>query len=125
MSNPTTEQEAIDLETKSLEEAIVLGEAWKRLQRNGDFKKIIMEGYLRDKVLASVSLLAVPQIQQRGERAGVMEDLVAASNLQFFFRWIENQYEAALNPILSDEEEEEILREQQAQAAVAAGEAVS
>ncbi len=120
MSNP--EQDQIDLETKSLEEAIVMGEAWNRLQRNGDFKRIIMDGYLKDKVLASVSMLAVPQVIQRGERTHVMEDLVAASNLQFFFRWIENQYAAAKNPILSDEEEDELAAQEAAEAAVAAGE---
>jgi hypothetical protein len=105
MSNPKTEQEQIELETRSLEEAIVMGEAWQRLQRNGDFKKLITEGYLKDKVLNSVSLLAVPQL--KNDRAGIMEDLICASNLQFFFRWIENQYQAAKNPILSDEEEAE------------------
>lgn len=122
MSNPTTEQEALELETQSLEHAIMMGEAWQRLQRNADFKKIIMKGYLEDKVLASVSMLAVPQVIQRGERTHVMEDLVAASNLQFFFRWIENQYAAAKNPILSDEEEEEAAAQAAAEAAVAAGE---
>lgn len=121
MSNPTTEQEQLELETKSLEHAILMGEAWKRLQRNADFKKVITEGYLKEKVLASVSMLAVPQIIQRGERTHVMEDLVAASNLQFFFRWIENQYEAAKNPILSDAEEEEAQKQAAAEAAVAAG----
>ena len=111
MSNPNqpmTEEEQYELETKSLEEAIALGEAWKRLQRNGDFKKIITEGYLNKKVLGSVSLLAVPQM--RNDRAGIMEDLICASNLQFYLRWIENQYEAAKNPILSDEEEEELKK---------------
>jgi hypothetical protein len=106
MSN--SEQDQIELETASLEHAIVMGEAWKRLQRNGDFKRIITEGYLKDKVLASVSLLAVPQIKQRGERPEVMEDLVAASNLQYFFKVIEHQYEGAMNPILSDDEEKEL-----------------
>lgn len=114
MSNPQTEQEQIELETKSLEEAIVLGEAWQRLKRNGDFKKIITNGYLEKKVLDSVSLLAVPQMREH--RAGIMEDLICASNLQFFFRWIENQYEAAKNPILSDEEEAELAAAEAAEA---------
>ncbi|MCP4487726.1 MAG: hypothetical protein GY820_10480 [Gammaproteobacteria bacterium] len=102
MSN--SEQDQAELETASLEHAIGMGEAWKRLQRNGDFKKIIIEGYLKEKVLASVSLLAVPQIKQRGERPEIVEDLISASNLQYFFQIIEHQYEGATQPILSDDE---------------------
>lgn len=106
MSNPKNEQEQLELETRSLEEAIQLGEALKRLQRNADFKKVITKGYLEKKILDSASLLAVPQM--RDQRTFIMEDLICSSNLAFFLRWIENQYEAAMNPILSDEEEEEL-----------------
>lgn len=106
MSN--SEQEQIELETISIEHAITMGEAWLRLQRNGDFKKIIMKGFLNEKVLASTSLLAVPQIKDNGLRPGVIEDLIAASNLQYFFKIIEHEYEGAKNPILSDQEEEEL-----------------
>lgn len=113
MSN--SEQAQIELETASLEHAISMGEAWLRLQRNADFKKIITNGYLNDKVLASVSLLGVPQIIDQGRRTHVMEDLVSASNLQYFFKIIEHEYEGAKNPVLSDEEEDEMaLAEAQA-----------
>ena len=106
MSN--SEQEENDLMTASLEHAIVMGEAWQRLQRNGDFKKIITNGYLKEKVLASWSLLAVPQIKDKGLRPDIMEDLVAAANLKYFFQLIESQYEGAKNPVYSDEEETEM-----------------
>jgi len=104
MSN--SEQDQIELETASLEHAIGMGEAWLRLQRNGDFKKVIMNGYLDEKVKASVSLLAVPQIKDSGRRPEIVEDIIAASNLQFYFKIIEHEYEGAKNPILSDDEEE-------------------
>jgi hypothetical protein len=103
MSN--SEQEALKQHTEDLDHAIKMGEAWKRLQRNADFKTIITKGYLHEKVLASVSLLAVPQIKQSGQRPEVMEDLVASSNLQFFFKMIESAYEGATAPILTDEEQ--------------------
>jgi len=108
MSN--SEQEQIELETRSLEHAVVMGEAWNRLQRNSDFKKVILKGYCESKAMASVSLLAVPQIKEKGHRPDVMEDLVAISNLQYYFKIIEHEYEGATSPILSDEEEEEIAR---------------
>lgn len=103
MSN--SEQEAIAAHTEQLDHAIKMGEAWKRLQRNADFKTIITNGYLKEKVLASVSLLSVPQIKQAGQRPDVMEDLVASSNLQYFFRVIEHDYEGATAPILTEEEQ--------------------
>jgi hypothetical protein len=105
MSN--SEKEEIAALTASMDHALDMGEAWLRLQRNHDFKKIITEGFLKEKVLASVSLLAVPQIMSEGRRPAIMEDIVAASNLQFFFQMIEHQYDGAKNPILSDSEEAE------------------
>lgn len=97
-----------ELETIGQEHNLVMGEALERLKQNPDFKTVILEGYLEQKVLASVSLLAVPQIKDSGKRPEVMEDLVAASNLQYHFIVIENLYEGAKNPILSDEEEAEL-----------------
>ena len=94
------------LETIDLSHAIKMGEALNRLYKNDDFKKVIMEGYLQDKVMASWSLLGVPQM--KGRRGDVMEDMVAASNLKYFFAMIENQYKGATDPILSDDEEEEL-----------------
>lgn len=93
-----------DFATVNQDHHLDMGEAWLRLQRNGDFKKIIMEGYLTQKTLASTSLLAVPQ--ERNRRVEIMEDLIAGSNLQFYFKMIENFYEGAKDPILSDDEEE-------------------
>lgn len=107
MSNPQNAQEMFEM-GEELEHHILMGEALARLKDNPDFKKVVLDGYLQDKVLASVSLLAVPQIQEQGRRPGVMEDLVASSNLQYYFRQIEQFYEGAKNPILSDEEEAEL-----------------
>lgn len=114
MSN--SEQEQLDIETASLEHAIGMGEAWLRLQRNGDFKKVITNGYLKDKALASVSLLGVPQIIDQNRRQNVIEDLISISNLQYFFRIIEHEYEGAKNPVLSDDEEAELAAAELAEA---------
>jgi hypothetical protein len=125
MSN--SEQEQNELLTASLEHAIVMGEAWLRLQKNGDFKKIITNGYLKEKALASVSLLGVPQIKDQGQRPNVFEDLISISNLQYFFRIIEAEYEGAKNPVYSDEEEAEMASaaEQEQLDALAAGNGVN
>ena len=106
MSNP--EQEAVELETIEINHHLNMGEALNRLRNNPDFQKLILEGYLKAKVLSSVSLLSVPQIADNGKRPGVMEDLVSASNLQYFFEMVDNFYEGAKAPVLSDEEEAEL-----------------
>ena len=118
MSN--SEQELHTASIEQAEHAVIMGEAWNRLQRNSDFKKVILKGYCEKKALASVSLLAVPQIKEKGHRPDVMEDLVAISNLQYYFKIIEHEYEGATTPILSDDEEAEIaaLEAQEAQEAV-------
>ena len=108
-------QEQVELETIETTQDLVMGEAWLRLQENPDFQTVIIEGYLKDKVLSSVSLLAVPQIKQEGRRPDIMEDLIAASNLKYHFKTIEHFYEGAKNPTLSDEEEAELEAEMNAE----------
>lgn len=101
-------QDAVELEGIDQNHHLEMGEALLRLEKNPDFKKVILDGYLSEKVQASVSLLAVPQIKQQGQRPDVMEDLVAASNLQYWFHTVKQFYEGAKNPTLSDEEEAEL-----------------
>jgi hypothetical protein len=99
----------IEIETaEDLDHHLEMGEALERLRANPDFQKVVMEGYLGMKVNASVSLLAVPQIKKAGERTDVMEDLISASNLMFFFSMVDQFYAGAKNPVLSDDEEAEI-----------------
>ena len=108
MSNQSNEEYEL-AHAEELEHHKVMGEALDRLRKNPDFRTVILDGYLKDKVLASVSLLGVPQISDTGKRPGVMEDLVSASNLQYFFQQVDQFHEGAKSPILSDEEEEELL----------------
>ena len=110
-------QEQVELETVQVEHYVEMGEALDRLEQNEDFKKVIIEGYLKANVLDSVSLLAVPQIKKAGERTDVMEDLIAASNLQYFLQTVHQFHAAQKDPILS-EEEEAALEEAQAEGGI-------
>lgn len=101
-----------ELETANTQHHIVMGEALERLRKNPDFQLVIENGYLKEKVLASVSMLAVPQISEQGKRPGVMEDLISASNLQYFFQMVDQFCTAAKEPVLSYEEEAELEAEQ-------------
>ena len=115
MSNQNETQE---LETIEIEHCVDMGQALDRLRNNPDFKKVILEGYLKDKALDSVSLLSLPVIKKRGERGDIMEDLVAISNLQFFFMTIDQMHQAAADTVLSDEEEAELAAKEESEGGV-------
>jgi len=84
------EKDQVELETVERDQWIKRVEALERLERNDDFKMLILEGYLRDKVLESVSLLGIPEIKKQGHRPDVMEDLIACSNLQYYLAMVKN-----------------------------------
>ncbi len=104
MSNQDQIADAEAHEAKIRDYNIEMGEALNRLRGNPDFQLVIQEGYLKREVMNSVSLLAVPAISERGERPAVFEDLIAASNLSYFFQTVDSFYMGATDPILSDEE---------------------
>lgn len=59
--------------------------ALERLERNDDFRKVILDGYFKDKAVAGVSLLANDGIKRSGARPDVYESLIAISALQDHF----------------------------------------
>ena len=77
-------------------------EALQRLEKNPDFINVINEGYIRDRSLNGVSMLANEGVKRQGQRPDVMEMLVAVSTLQDYFRMIKN-----LGAIAKDEMDEE------------------
>ena len=85
MSNQIAENE---LTADMLEEYnyyVGLKQALERLEGNPDFKKVILDGYFKDKAVNGVSLLATDYIRRNGLRPEVMEGLVAISQLQDYF----------------------------------------
>jgi hypothetical protein len=74
----------------------------ERLQKNKDFKRLILDGYFKDKAINGVSLLGQDAIVDSGMRPRVMEDLVAISKLEDFFITVEN-----LGTVPPEEDEEE------------------
>jgi len=105
MSSLTEEQDQVELETIETEHHITMGEDLAWLKNNSQFQRVITNGYLKDKALDSVSMLADPGVIRRGERSAIMEDLVAGSNLGYFFMMVEYNYAGALNSEIVDEEE--------------------
>lgn len=67
-----------------------LYESLERLEKNSDFKKVILDGYFKDRAVTATSALASPRVRAEGTRALIMEDLVAISKLQHFFMMVKD-----------------------------------
>lgn len=76
------EQVLNELESVDNSYWVELDKALKRLLKSEDFKKVILEGYLKNKALSGVSLLGRGDVKKRGERPDVIEELVSVANLQ-------------------------------------------
>lgn len=100
--NVDTNKEILTVEN---EYWVSLHEALERLENGNpqpdDFKKVILDGYFKDKAINGVSMLAHEHVKQHGLRPDVMEQLVAISNLEDYFITIHN-----LGSIPVDEDED-------------------
>jgi hypothetical protein len=76
------EQVLNELESVDNSYWVELDKALRRLLKSEDFKKVILEGYLKEKALSGVSLLGRSDVKKRGERPDVIEELVSVANLQ-------------------------------------------
>lgn len=85
-----TTQEEVELEMVENQQWISRYEALQRLEKNPDFINVISEGYIRDRAINGVSMLANEGVKRQGQRPDVMEMLVAVSTLQDYFRMIKN-----------------------------------
>ena len=88
---------------------VEMAEALERLEKNVDFKKVIEEGYFKDKAVSGVSILASDQVKNSGRRTDVMEGLIAISSLQDHFYTIKAMGQAIKDEAeyAEDEENEE------------------
>lgn len=69
---------------------VSLAESLERLKQNEDFKRVILDGYFKDKAVNGVSLLATDYVKKGGFRSDIMEQLIAISQLEDYFAMVEN-----------------------------------
>jgi hypothetical protein len=96
--NNLKDEQVVEIENK------YWADMWKDLESlktDARFKRLILEGYFKDKAVNGVSLLAQHAIVSGGHRSSVMEDLIAISKLEDFFITIEN-----LGALPSEEDED-------------------
>jgi len=83
-----------------------LAGALERLEKNEDFKSVVLNSYFKDFAINQVSQLAMDYTRQHGTRPEIMELLVAVSNLQDYFMTIKNLGSIAQYDESEDEIEE-------------------
>lgn len=86
-ANANTEQEILRVENMYWAD---MAQSLERLHENPDFKRVILDGYFKDKAINGVSLLATDHVKRGGFRPDVMEELIAVSHLQDYFITIKN-----------------------------------
>lgn len=84
---------------------------WKnsleRLERNSDFQKVFLNGYMKDRAVEAVSLLARGDIKAQGKRPDIMEYLVGISQFQDFMQTITAMGQSAEQDLEMAEDEAE------------------
>jgi len=65
-------------------------DALERLEKNDDFKTVILDGYFKDKAVMGTSILASDQVKASNRRTDVMEGLIAVSALRDHFNVIKS-----------------------------------
>lgn len=72
---------------------------WKnsleRLERNDDFQKVFLNGYIKDRAVDAVSLLARGDVKAQGKRPDIMEYLVGISQFQDFMQTVQAMGQSA------------------------------
>ena len=86
----TQTAENVELETVERTQMVQKYEALQRLKDNKDFQVVFLEGYLKEKAIASVSLLGTEYIVHNNLRAQLMEELVAISRFEGYMAMIDN-----------------------------------
>jgi hypothetical protein len=79
-----------------------LASALEELEKNPNFKKLILEGYFKDFAVNQTSMLATDYVRKSGSRPEIMERLIAISNLQDWFNTVKQ-----LTTSFAEEQDEE------------------
>lgn len=105
--------EQVEVNIEHAKEKVELGKALERLAKNRDFKKIIMDGYLKDEVVRTMTLKAHPMWDHPVKQERLNRALDGASFLQAYLGQIEQEAEVYARAIAEDEATLAELREQE------------
>ena len=122
MSEMSRQVEAVEISIQEAQKQIDRGKQLQRLEKNRDFKALILEGLLREDAVRQVMLRASPQLMVPGAggetaKAGIEARMTMIGELNNYFRYIAIEAESAEAALLEHEQtHEEMLIEQLAEA---------
>jgi len=76
--------------------------ALEQLEKDPNFIKVVLDGYLKDKAIRGTSLLATDYVKANGLRTDVMEGLIAISALEDHLKVIKNMGNIASQNLTND-----------------------
>jgi len=85
--NVTSDEEIMKVENQYW---VDLANDLRSLEDDPRFKRVILQGYFKDKAINGVSMLAVDHVKRNGLRPDIMEQLVAISQLEDYFMTIKS-----------------------------------
>ena len=101
----------VEVDIEEAKEAAALGHAVKRLLMNADFKKVVIQGYLRDHAARLVGLMSAENINEL-QRAAVTRDVNGIGGLERYLSAVEVMGSQAEVAILEHENERVFLQEE-------------
>ena len=102
----------IELSIDQAKEFLDKSEALRRLERNEDFKKLIIEGYLEKEAVRLVGLLMDSEMQEDLEKDLINKELYGISSMRLYLRNVHLIAAQMKNQVARSEEVLEELRKQ-------------
>ena len=99
-----TTTEALDSVIEQCKSQIEFGKAIERLNRNPDFKKVILEGYLEQEAIRLVHASSSAAFDAPDKRAALMREIDGIGKLASFFRVSQMLAERAEGQLVETEE---------------------
>ena len=91
----TQQLEAIRAQLEDAKQAQAMNDVLDRLERNRDFKKIVLEGFLKEHVLEQTSMLARPDCQHELVQQSIQKSLTGASSFNAYLTSLRQMAAAA------------------------------
>lgn len=89
MSTKEQQLAALEQQIKDAQGSLELGKALASLRHNADFKKLVIDGYLKNEAVRLVHLKSDPSMSSADNQAAVVRDIDAIGALAQFFRTVE------------------------------------
>ena len=112
----SADMQQLEANIQAARDIVALGNALGRLKHNQDFKKVIVEGYLKDEAVRLVHLKGAPGMQTAERQASIIRDIDSIGALASYFDAVRHLALQAAKSLADDEETlEELAREELAQ----------